>query len=186
MNIVLHVCCAPCLAGTLDAFTGRGDVLSYFYNPNIHPLLEFRKRLKALDVYADREHLSVEADRSYGLVRFLELVGPRGAGRCPACYRERLGRTARFAADHGADAFSTTLLASTHQKHDAVRAAGEQAAADTGVRFLYQDLRGRAERGREIARKLSLYRQQYCGCVFSEYERYKDTNVEVYRGRRQG
>ncbi len=158
-------------------------MVPFFYNPNIHPLIEFRKRLKAFEVYAEREGLDAELDSEYGLVRFLEQVGPTGSGRCPVCYRERLGRTARLAAERGADAFSTTMIASPHQDHDAIRAAGEQAAAEFGVAFLYEDLRGRAEHGRETARKLSLYRQQYCGCIFSEYERYKDTRVEVYRGR---
>jgi len=182
MKIVVHVCCAPCLAATLDAFAGLGDVLAYFYNPNIHPLLEFRKRLKALDVFAERRGVRLHAERNYGLTRFLELVPPDGAGRCPVCYRERLGQTARHAAAAGADAFSTTMLSSRHQDHDAIRRAGEAAAAETGVEFLYRDLRDRADAGQAAARKMSLYRQQYCGCIFSEYERYKDTKVEIYRG----
>jgi len=184
MKIVLHTCCAPCLAATLPAFAEMGEVRPFFYNPNIHPLLEFRKRLKALDVFADREALGVEADREYGLRRFLALVPPDGAGRCAVCYRERLGRTARRAAEAGADAFSTTMVASTHQDHDAIRRAGEEAAAEAQVRFLYKDLRVRAADGHAIAKKMALYRQQYCGCVFSECERYKDTDTEIYRAAR--
>ena len=185
MKIVVHVCCAPCLAGTLDAFGGLGDVLAYFYNPNIHPLLEFRKRLKALEVFAERRGIRYDADREYGLTRFLELVAPDGAGRCPVCYRARLGRTARYAAEKGADAFSTTMLSSRYQDHDAIRRAGAAAAAETGVEFLYRDLRDRADDGLAIAKKMSLYRQQYCGCIFSEYERYKDTKVEIYRAKQE-
>lgn len=181
MKLVVHVCCAPCLAGTLDAFAELGEVIPYFFNPNIHPLLEFRKRLKALDVFAEREHLGVEADRRYGLHEFLRLVAPDGAGRCAVCYRERLGRTARYAAEKNADAFSSTMLCSVHQDHDAIRQAGEQAGSETGVEFIYKDLRDRAAVGLAIAKKMSLYRQQYCGCIFSEYERYKDTKVEVHR-----
>jgi len=185
MNIVLHVCCAPCLAGTLDAFTELGQVRPYFYNPNIHPLLEFRKRLKALDVFAERRRISYLADREYGLHRFLRLVSPDGAGRCAVCYRERLGRTARYAAENGFDAFSTTLVCSTHQDQDAIQKAGKRAAAETGLEFLYRDLRDRAAAGHAAAKKMSLYRQQYCGCIFSEYERYKDTHVEIRRAPRE-
>jgi predicted adenine nucleotide alpha hydrolase (AANH) superfamily ATPase len=181
MNIVVHVCCAPCLASTLDTFAELGRVSAYFHNPNIHPLLEFRKRLKALEVFAERRGVDLEADRQYGLHRFLRLVPPDGTGRCGLCYRERLGRTARHAAETGADAFSTTMLCSAHQDHQAIRQAGEEAAAESGVEFIYRDLRDRADEGHAAARKMSLYRQQYCGCVFSEYERYKDTNVEIRR-----
>ena len=181
MRTVVHVCCAPCLAGTLPAFKELGEVLPFFCNPNIHPLLEFRKRLKALDVFAEREGIQIEGDREYGLERFLELVPPDGSGRCAICYRERLGRTAQHAAQVGADAFSTTLVSSIHQDHDAIKEAGEEAARGAGVEFIYKDLRRCAADGHNIAGKMDLYRQQYCGCIFSECDRYKDTNVEVHR-----
>jgi hypothetical protein len=182
MRLVLHVCCAPCLAGTWDAFAGEGDALGFFHNPNIHPLLEFRKRLKAVQVLADRERLPVRVDDEYGLRAFLAAVGDDGEDRCRVCYQTRLARTARLAADEGADAFSTTMLVSRHQKHELLREVGEQVADAAGVAFLYRDLRDRANDGPAIAKRLSLYRQQYCGCIFSEYERFKDTRVEVYRG----
>ena len=181
MKIALHVCCAPCLAGTLPSFAELGEVLPFFYNPNIHPLLEFRKRLKAVDVFAEREKIEIAADRTYGLQRFLGLVPPDGAGRCELCYRDRLGRTARYAAETGAGAFSTTMVSSTHQDHDAIRRAGEEAAGEPAVEFVYIDLRSQAAAGQATAKKMSLYRQQYCGCIFSEDERYKDTNTEIHR-----
>jgi len=181
MKIALHVCCAPCLAGTLPAFAELGQVFPFFYNPNIHPLLEFRKRLKAVEVFAEREKIEVVFDRAYGLRRFLALVPSDGAGRCALCYRERLGRTAQYAAEIGADAFSTTMVSSTHQDHEAICRAGERAAAESGVEFTYIDLRGRCAEGQAVAKKMSLYRQQYCGCIFSEYDRYKDTNIEIHR-----
>lgn len=185
MKLVVHVCCAPCLAGTLDVFADLGDVAAYFCNPNIHPLLEFRKRLKAFEVFAERKGVAFDTDREYGLHDFLRKVQPDGAGRCPVCYRERLCRTARYAADVGADAFSTTLLSSRHQDHEAIRRAGEEAASEFGVAFLYRDLRHLAGAGEATAREMSIYRQQYCGCIFSEYERYKDTNTELRRKQRE-
>jgi len=182
MKIVVHACCASCLAGTWPAFAELGEPLPFFYNPNIHPLLEFRKRLKAMDVLAERWKFRFDAVREYGLTWFLSLVPPDGAGRCAICYRERMGRTARHAATIGADAFSSTLVSSTHQDHDLIRQAGDEAARAAGVRFIYEDLRDRAAEGHELARKLGLYRQQYCGCIFSEFERYKNTNVGIHRG----
>ena len=168
----------------VDVFAGLGDVLAYFCNPNVHPLLEFRKRLKAFEVFAKRTGIRFDADHEYGLHDFLRLVQPDGSGRCPMCYRERLRRTARYAAGAAADAFSTTLLSSTHQDHEAVRRAGEEAASESGVAFLYRDLRHLAGAGDALASKMSIYRQQYCGCIFSEYERYKNTNTELRRNGR--
>jgi len=181
MKLVVHTCCAPCLAGTWDDFAALGDVFAYFYNPNIHPLLEFRKRLKAFQVLAEREGFAGHVDQEYGLQKFLAMVGAEGQGRCEKCYAERLSKTACFAAEQGAEAFSSTLIASPHQDHGAIRRAGEAAAEVAGLEFIYRDLRHRSVLGQERARKMSLYRQQYCGCIFSEYERYKDTHVEVHR-----
>jgi hypothetical protein len=182
MRLLLHVCCAPCLAGTWGAFAGEGDVHGFFHNPNIHPLIEFRKRAKSVRVLAARNRLPVDVDDAYGLNRFLAAVVPSPDDRCRTCYAMRLGRAAERAVEEGADAFSTTMLCSRHQKHDLLREVGEQVADERGVRFLYRDLRDRAEDGPAIANRLSLYRQQYCGCIFSEYDRFKDTSVELYRG----
>jgi len=192
MPILLHVCCAECLLGPLDDLQ-RGGLLGLFYNPNIHPLIEFRRRLKAVKVLAEQRGVEVLCDETYGLWDFLGSVDWRRRDdegrrtRCRACYRLRLQRTAEVAAERGLEAFSTTLLVSRHQMHDAVRQVGEEVARDTGVAFAYHDWRHLAERGHDEARRRSLYRQQYCGCVFSEYERYRDTGLHVYRpGRPRG
>jgi len=191
MPILLHVCCAECLLGPLDALRQRGFV-GLFYNPNIHPLIEFRRRLKAVKVLAEQLRVEVVCDEAYGLWDFLERVdwhrqdedGRRA--RCRGCYRLRLQRTAELAAERNLDAFSTTLLVSRHQMHDAVRQVGEEVARETGVPFAYHDWRHLADHGHDEARRRSLYRQQYCGCVFSEHERYRDTGLHVYPPRRPG
>jgi len=102
--------------------------------------------------------------------------------RCLACYRMRLAETARVAAEKGFSAMTTTLLASEHQDHEAVRRLGEEAAAARGLGFHYEDWRPRAGRGREEAKRRSLHRQQYCGCLFSEEERFAPTSLHLYRG----
>jgi hypothetical protein len=113
---------------------------------------------------------------------FLKAVDWEGGGRCEGCYRLRLQKTADLAAAEAFDAFSTTLLSSQHQHHEMVRRLGNQCAAEAGVEFLYRDWRDLAEKSHEEARSMNLYLQQYCGCVFSEYDRYKDTKKHLYRG----
>jgi hypothetical protein len=94
----------------------------------------------------------------------------------------RLEETARVAAERGFSAITTTLLASGHQDHEAVRRMGEQAAAGRGLAFHYEDWRPLGKRGHEDAKRRHLYRQQYCGCIFSEEERFAPTSLHLYRG----
>jgi len=160
------------------------EVVSFFFNPNIHPLLEFRKRVKAMKVLRDQMRGGPEIIlcEEYGLKKYLLEVAPQGEKNCAKCYELRLRETARRAADKEFDAFSTTLLGSHHQDHALIRGIGEKVAGETGVEFLYVDLRDHMEAGLAEAKRRKLYRQQYCGCIFSEEERYRDTRVEMYRG----
>jgi len=179
MAILVHVCCAECLLGPLDELRERGFV-GYFHNPNIHPLIEFRRRQKAIRVLAEQLHLDCMVDGSYGLWDFLDRVDYRGDQRCRQCYALRLARAAEVALERGMEAFTTTLLVSRHQKHELVREVGRQIAGETGMPFAYYDWRHLAEAGHQEAKRRNLYRQQYCGCLFSEYDRYKDTGLYLY------
>ena len=183
MKLLIHICCGPCLGGPLEALRAEGfEVEGLFFNPNIHPLLEFRKRVKALKVYLESDPLPTRIEEDYGLESYLRQVRPVDPGRCARCYAMRMERTARTAVDRGVPSFTTTLLVSSHQDHDAVRRAGEMAQEATGARFVYRDFRPLLERSTEIAKHRRLYRQAYCGCVFSEAERYQNTSRELYRG----
>ena len=153
----------------------------FFYNPNIQPLLEFRKRLKAVKVLADSLGIPAEFDETYDLELFFRTVLADMADRCRLCYRLRLGRVARRAAEIGAGAFATTLAVSPHQKHDLLREEGTRAAREFDVEFVYCDWRHLHQGNVAFAKKRSLYRQQYCGCVWSEQERYQDTWTEVHK-----
>jgi predicted adenine nucleotide alpha hydrolase (AANH) superfamily ATPase len=167
----------------LEYLRGQGrEVEGLFYNPNIHPFIEFRRRLKALRVFLETDPLHVEIDEQYGLETWLRQARPLDPRRCERCYETRLKRTAETAKSGDFDAFTTTLLVSKHQQHDTVRQVGERMAETYGVPFLYEDMRLLADSCGEAAKKRQLYRQSYCGCVFSEHERYRDTNREVYRG----
>ena len=183
MKLLLHTCCAPCIAAPLPVLRADGaEVTGFFYNPNIHPLLEFRKRLRAVEVFAERERLPVIYDRRYGLRDFLRRITPDTPDRCRVCYRMRLNSAARAARAGGFDAFTSSLLFSRHQLHDDIRRIAEDAAQNEGVRFYYKDLRSLVDESQAIARKLSLYRQQYCGCIFSEYDRYATPDDRAAEG----
>jgi predicted adenine nucleotide alpha hydrolase (AANH) superfamily ATPase len=184
MRLLIHVCCAPCLIGPLEALRQEGaQVSGFFYNPNIHPFLEFRKRVKALRVFSEKDDVPLEIVEEYGLEMFIrDVYRPERRERCRACHFLRLRRTAERAKEMGLDAFTTTLLGSPHQDHELLRESGERAAEAVGVSFLYRDFRPLHERSLEAARKRQLYLQPYCGCCFSEYERFRDTGKELYRG----
>ena len=184
MKALVHVCCAPCLIAPLEALRAEGiEPTGFFYNPNIHPFIEFRKRIKAVHVFLESDDLPIEIVADYGLNQFVEEVyNPDRKKRCENCYLLRLRRTALRAREAAMDAFTTTLLTSPHQDHDLLRAVGERVANETGVQFLYRDFRSSDGRSHALARERGLYRQSYCGCCFSEYERYRDTTRELYRG----
>lgn len=181
-TLLVHACCAQCLAAILDPLRRSGCWAAYFYNPNIQPLIEFRRRAKSLHVLAERERLALMADERYDVRGFLRTVPWDKPERCLACYRMRLQETARVAAEKGFSAMTTTLLASEHQDHEAVRRLGEEAAAGRGLVFHYEDWRALAGCGREEAKRRNLYRQQYCGCIFSEEERFAPTSLHLYGG----
>ena len=113
----------------------------------------------------------IEQDE-YGLRDFVRRVADHIEGRCADCYAIRLEQTAAYAAAHGYDSFTTTLLVSPYQKHELIRQIGERLAEQYGIQFLYRDFRVGFQEGQEKAREAGLYMQKYCGCIFSEEDRY--------------
>ncbi|MDR0584903.1 MAG: epoxyqueuosine reductase QueH [Treponema sp.] len=185
MRLLFHCCCAPCTAACLETLSSEGIVLRLFwYNPNIHPFTEYKSRRDALLQYTASQNMETEMsgeNGGYGLRVFLRSLGGTGGGnddaiarpaRCESCYRLRLEKTAAHAAQNGFNGFSTSLLVSPYQDHEAIRRIGGEAAARYGTAFLYRDFRPRFREGQERARSLGLYMQKYCGCIFSEEERY--------------
>ncbi|MEW6080116.1 MAG: epoxyqueuosine reductase QueH [Thermodesulfobacteriota bacterium] len=177
MNLLLHICCAPCAIYPVRILRERDvAVTGYFYNPNIHPFSEFARRRQTLAGYSESIGLRTIWPEGYDLERFLRSVAFREAERCRYCYYDRLRSTALAARDGQFDGFSSTLLYSRFQKHDLIREIGEAVGRETGVSFYYEDFRTGWKEGVEKSKQLQLYRQQYCGCVYSEKERY-------YRGK---
>jgi len=174
MKLLFHCCCAPCALSCVGVLREEGKEPELFwYNPNIHPYTEYASRRDALAEFAAAENLKLESIDEYGLVPFIRVVFPvMENGRCTTCYRMRLEKAALFAAENNFGSFSTSLLISPYQDHGAIKAAGEEAAAKYGVDFLYRDFRSLFRDSRTKARSLGLYMQKYCGCIFSEEERY--------------
>ncbi len=169
----MHICCAPCAIYPLKKLREEGvQVHGYFFNPNIHPYGEFKKRLATLEEYARISSLLLEVDRDYELEVFLGGTLNQGKERCRFCYRMRLEETFKKGIDDRVDAVTTTLLYSKYQKHDDIRRAGEELSIKYSIPFLYRDFREGWSEGVEESKTLDLYRQPYCGCIFSEKERY--------------
>ncbi len=173
-SVLLHCCCAPCSLSCIDPLLHEGITpVAFWYNPNIHPWKEYEARRECLVDYAASIGMELRVQEDYGLRDFVEHVAGDIDHRCAYCYTHRLEGTARYAAQHGFSAFTTTLLASTYQDHDAIAAAAEKSAQKYGVTFLYRDFRPNFRAGNQRARELGFYMQKYCGCVFSEADRYQ-------------
>ena len=150
------------------------NVTCFWYNPNIHPYTEYKSRLNALTDYADTTCRvpTVIVQDYYGLVEFTRNVINNLDNRCGYCYETRIKETAKYAKEHGFDMFSTTLLVSPYQKHDKIKEVCEKYAEEFDVGFYYADFRVNFREGQKTAREKNIYTQKYCGCIFSEQERY--------------
>lgn len=173
MKILLHICCGPCAVYPVEILEAAGhQVEGYFDNPNIHPYEEYLRRIKALEDYAGVVGLPVIWNKDYDVEEYFRLVAFREGERCRFCYQLRLGRVARAARARGFQAFTTTLLYSRHQDHKLIREVARQTAKDVGVEFYYEDFRKGWAKGVAESKAMGLYRQPYCGCLFSERERH--------------
>ncbi len=174
MKLLLHVCCAPCSIYPVDVLRADNvDVKAFFYRSNIHPYSECLRRQEALEQYAAQIEMQLIVAADYDLEGFLRNVVFRESQRCLFCYRDRLKTTAQIAKRGRFDSFSTTLLYSKYQQHDTIRTIGEAVAEEVGIAFHYQDFRLGWTQGITASKQLGMYRQKYCGCIYSEKERYR-------------
>lgn len=175
MKTLLHICCAPCANQCIDVLRAdHFEVTGFWYNPNIHPFTEYRSRRNCLRDYAQTIDLPLIEQNDYGLRPFIREVAENTEfkERCVKCYEMRLFTAAKQAADGGFDSFTSSLFISPYQQHEMMREVAERAALKYGVDFLYRDFRPYFKEGQERARQLGFYMQKYCGCIFSEEERY--------------
>ena len=171
----MHTCCAPCSVYCIDSLRAEGmEPTVFWYNPNIHPYMEYKARRDCLKDYCKSIDVKAIFIEDYGLDEFCRNVVSDIPGRCVNyCYRKRLTKCVRYAAKNGYDTFTTTLLVSPYQKHEELVRVCEELSELSGVKFLYRDFRVWFREGQAKARELGMYMQKYCGCVFSEEDRYR-------------
>ena len=173
MKLLLHTCCAPCSIYPVQILRQMDiDVMGFFYRHNIHPFQECKKRADTLKEYSDSINLKVIYQQDYKIEEFIQSVAFRETDRCRICYHDRLLQTAMIAKKGNFEAFSTPLLYSKFQNHDCIRETGEAIEAKYDIKFFYHDFREGWKSVIEESKRLNLYRQQYCGCIYSEKERY--------------
>jgi epoxyqueuosine reductase len=175
-GLLLHACCGPCSTVAVPAWRERGvEPVAWYQNPNIQPAAELARRTESMRRFSRAAGLQLVVEPQPGQTAAwrqwldgLDAMSPDA--RCSACLRLRLGEAAQAAATLAMPRFSTTLSVSPYQRHDLIRAAGERAAAITGVDFVYLDLRDSFRKSYAESRRLGLYRQPYCGCAASKWE----------------
>ena len=182
-KILIHMCCAPCSCYPVKKLRDENlEPVGYFFNPNIHPYLEWDRRLKTVKEFSEKVDLEIHCDEHYLLKEFLNRaleVEPESRPpfekfhpRCKFCYEWRLEQTAKFAAENNFELFTSTLFYSIYQQHDLMKEICERLSKIYGVEFFYEDFRIGWQEGIDISKELELYRQPYCGCIFSEEERF--------------
>ena len=178
-SVLIHCCCAHCAAYTVEYWREQGyEVNALWYNPNIHPYTEHQNRLEAMKSLAQKMDLPLTISESYDMIEYFRRVVGHESERCQHCFRLRLSKTAETARQMNFSAFTTTLLISPHQKHELLREIGEELAEKEGIEFLYADLRKHYSDSRHLTKPLDIYRQQYCGCIYSEWERHTNIKIE--------
>ena len=174
MKLLLHTCCAPCLIYPLQRLRKQKlEVTGFFYNPNIHPLFEYQERRKAVVKFSSKENIEIIYPE-YIPSEFLYAVNLNKdkPERCSICWSLRLKKTAKAAREEEFTHFSTTLLVSPYQDQEILRKIGNDIAQEEQIDFYYEDFRPGFKEAHDLAKKLGIYCQKYCGCIYSEIERY--------------
>lgn len=175
MKLLLHICCAPCAIHPFEELKGKefDSITGFFYNPNIHPYTEYINRKKALEEYSKKHKISVTFHKYDMENYFRRISGNEESGtRCQLCWRMRLEETAVFGVQNKYDLFTTTLLVSPYQDQERIKRIGQDLAKKYNIGFFYNDFRRGFREAQHKAREEDIYRQKYCGCIFSERERY--------------
>lgn len=174
MKLLMHTCCAPCSINCINVLREEGiEPTLYWYNPNIHPYIEYKNRKEGLAKYSKVVNVETIFEEEYGLKDFCKNVINNLENRCvDYCYRVRLEKTAQYAKANGYDAITTTLFVSPYQNHQEIKKILEEIAKKYSLKPIYRDFRPGFRIGQNKARELELYMQKYCGCIFSEEDRY--------------
>ena len=182
-KLLMHACCAPCFVYIEKDLKEKGllinetyekvDYTACFYNPNIHPKVEYERRKNTFIEFCNRQGCDYTVIDEYdlnGYVKYVvENVGEDKlySTRCEYCYYMRLKKVFEYAKENGFDIVSTTLTISPYQNHEIIKKVGKRLEKEFGIEFVYVDYRLHFREGQQMARGLELYMQKYCGCVFS-------------------
>ena len=172
-KILMHVCCASCFVAPYQELKNHYQIVALWFNPNIHPFAEYKNRLMSVRKYCAKEGIELIEKDDYGLGWYLKEHNMSSMDRCSLCYRDRFNFTAKAAKEKGYDFFTTSLLYSKFQMHDTIKEQCDLLAEKYEVEFYYNDFRNLWEEGKKLAKENHFYRQKYCGCIFSELERYE-------------
>ena len=173
MDMLLHTCCGPCATYSTEHLAAEGfKPTMYYYNPNIHPFREWKQRREALKTFAQIKKIPLMIEEEYAMAEFLRRAVFHEKERCKFCYELRLAKTAEKAKELGIEWFGTTLLISPYQNRELILKTGADLAAQYNLRFYQGDFRPGFKKSQETAKELGLYKQGYCGCIYSEFERY--------------
>ena len=173
-KLLLHICCAPDASVVFERLKPEYEITGYFYNPNIHPQEEYELRANETKRLAEIMHIPLakapnDTDRWFGLVKGMEHLPEKGE-RCTVCIRMRMEQAARFCAENGFDMFTTVLTVSPHKNADLINSIGDEMAAKFDVKYMEANFKKKDgfKRSLELCRKYNIYRQNYCGCVYSK------------------
>ena len=181
-SLLLHVCCAPCSSYVLEYLREYFNITLYYYNPNISPKSEYIYRLDELkrlvrETETDAEIINAEyePEKFFGVSKGFEEEA-EGGQRCEKCYRLRLEKSAEYAKTHNFDFFTTTLSISPYKNADKLNSIGKELSESLGVKYLFSDFKKKNgyKRSIELSKEDGLYRQDYCGCVFSKAQAEKN------------
>ena len=178
-KLLVHICCGPCFIAPYYHLKEKFELYGFRYNPNIHPYQEYQKRMETLKKFAEEENIKMIWKDEYKLETFLRQSSFREKLRCNFCYYDRLKYAAIIAKRGNFDYFTTTLLYSKFQNHDLLKQTAESVAKEYHIPFYYEDFREYWKEGIKLSKEREMYRQQYCGCIYSEYERYGVKRGEV-------
>lgn len=173
-KVLLHACCAPCLTNSIEELKKEGfDVTVYFYNPNIAPYVEYRKRLEELIGFCQKQNYPLIIEEG-GFAFWQEICSSfkdekEGGKRCEKCFETRLEKAASFAAEQGFEYFCTTLTISPHKNSKIINTTGEKLTEKFSVKFLTRDFKKNDgfKKSLYISKEFGLFRQNYCGCEYS-------------------
>lgn len=180
-TLLLHACCAPCSSYTLEYLSKYFKITIYYYNPNIHPKDEYTRRINELKKFLNEFKVENEVklvEEQYNPTEYFEAIkGLENLGekskRCYECYKLRMEKACKYASENGFDYFTTTLSISPYKISDWINEIGETLQNKYDISYLYADFKKKNgyKRSLELSKKYNLYRQDYCGCIYSKQER---------------